>query len=225
MRAVVLLSGGLDSSTCLALAHAKGRELLGLTVCYGQRNEAELEAARRVASCFPLIEHRFARVDLGSFGGSALTDDTIAVPKGQAADPSCIPSTYVPARNTVFLAMALAFAEAREAGEIWIGVNALDYSGYPDCRPEFLEQFQRLAQLATKLGVEEPGSIQVVAPLLRLHKHEIIEKGAALGLDYALTLTCYDPGSDGRACGACEACGLRRKGFARAGISDPTRYA
>ena len=224
MRAVVLLSGGLDSSTCLALAQAEGRELYALTVRYGQRHEVELEAARRVAAGVPLCEHRFASVDLGSFGGSALTDESIEVPKDQPADPEHIPATYVPARNTVFLSMALAFAEARQAEEIWIGVNAVDYSGYPDCRPEFLEQFERLAQLATKVGVEGTGRIRLVAPLLYLRKHEIVAKGKELGVNYADTVTCYDPDPDGRACGHCEACGLRRQGFAQAGIPDPTRY-
>jgi 7-cyano-7-deazaguanine synthase len=178
MRAVVLLSGGLDSSTCLAMAHAQGRELYALTVIYGQRHDAELSAARRVAQEYPLREHRFATVDLGSFGGSALTDAAIDVPKGAEPDANRIPVTYVPARNTVFLSMALAFAEARGAEEIWIGVNAVDYSGYPDCRPEFLEQFERLAQLATKVGVEGDAQIRVVAPLIQMRKSEIV------GLDW-----------------------------------------
>jgi 7-cyano-7-deazaguanine synthase len=224
MRAVVLLSGGLDSSTCLAMAHAQGRELYALTVIYGQRHDAELSAARRVAQEYPLREHRFATVDLGSFGGSALTDAAIDVPKGAEPDANRIPVTYVPARNTVFLSMALAFAEARGAEEIWIGVNAVDYSGYPDCRPEFLEQFERLAQLATKVGVEGDAQIRVVAPLIQMRKSEIVAKGEGLGVDYSLTVTCYDPDTEGRACGECEACALRREGFLQAGLADPTRY-
>lgn len=224
MRAVVLLSGGLDSSTCLAIAHEQGRELLALTVAYGQRHAAELDAARRVAVCFPVREHRFAAVELGAFGASALTDPAIEVPKDTAPDPARIPVTYVPARNTVLLALALAFAEAREAEEIWIGVNAVDYSGYPDCRPEFLRAFEQLARLATKAGVQEDRAPRLVAPLLELRKSEIVARGTELGVDYSSTVTCYDPDDRGRACGRCEACALRREGFLQAGLPDPTRY-
>jgi len=228
-RAVVLLSGGLDSTTCLAIAKAEGRLVHALTIQYGQRHDAELAAARRIASDFCVEEHRFASVELGSFGGSALTDD-IEVPKDVEPGAAGIPVTYVPARNTIFLSMALAFAETRSAEEIWIGVNAVDYSGYPDCRPEFLSAFETLAGLATKTGVEDKHSIRIHAPLLRLEKAEIIRRGSELGVDYARTVTCYDPSNSADdedrvlACGHCEACILRRRGFEQAAIPDPTRY-
>lgn len=220
-RAVVLLSGGLDSSTCLALAQAEGRDCSCLTIGYGQRHEAELRAARRVAELFGVTDHRFVRVDLGAFGGSALTDD-IPVPKDEESHG--IPVTYVPARNTVFLSLALAMAEVLEAEEIWIGVNAVDYSGYPDCRPEFIAAFQGLARLATKVGVEEGRAPRIVTPLMDLSKAEIIRRGMAAGVDYSLTVTCYDIDPDGRACGHCEACALRAQGFTQAGVPDPTPY-
>ncbi len=228
-KAVVLLSGGLDSSTCLAMAKSKGRVIHALTIRYGQRHEAELAAAVRVAEAVGVQEHRFASVDLGSFGGSALTggvDGTaIEVPKDVEPGTSGIPVTYVPARNTVFLSLSLAFAEAIGAEEIWIGVNAVDYSGYPDCRPEFLKAFDALANLGTKVGVEGGGAPEIVAPLLEMTKAQIVTLGISLGLDYGLTSTCYDPVASGAACGHCEACVLRRKGFESAGVADPTLYS
>lgn len=224
-RAVVLLSGGLDSATTLAIAATAGYSVHALSVRYGQRHEIELEAARRVASRAGVERHAFAQVDLGLFGGSALTSE-IPVPKGREAEGVAgeIPVTYVPARNTVFLSLALAWAEALVAEAVFIGVNALDYSGYPDCRPEFLEAYQRMADLATRVGVERPGSIQIRAPLLHLSKAEIIRRGLELGVDYGATLSCYDPTADGLACGSCAACRLRLRGFEEAGLPDPGRY-
>ncbi len=224
-RAVVLLSGGLDSTTCLAVARAEGFEAHGLSVDYGQRHKHELACARRVAQALGAASHRVVEVDLSAFGGSALTDAAIAVPKGRsaAAMGADIPITYVPARNTVMLALALAHAEVAGAEAIFVGVNAVDYSGYPDCRPEFLRAFERLARLATKAGVGgRPLAIR--APLLRLTKAGIVRLGTRLAVPYHLTSTCYDP-ERGRACGRCDACLLRRKGFEEAGIPDPTRYA
>ncbi|MEI7704364.1 MAG: 7-cyano-7-deazaguanine synthase QueC [Deltaproteobacteria bacterium] len=223
-RAVVLLSGGLDSSTVLAVARKKGFEVHCLSVDYGQRHKGELAAARRVARALGAESHRAARVSLSLFGGSALTDDAIAVPKGrsEAAMGSDIPVTYVPARNTVLLSMALAWAEVLGAHDLFLGVNAIDYSGYPDCRPEFLRAFERLARVATKAGVEGE-RLRIHAPLLRLSKAGIVRLGTRLGVPYHLTLTCYDP-VRGRACGRCDACTLRRKGFEEAGVPDPTRY-
>lgn len=225
-RAVVLLSGGLDSATTLAIARAGGFEAFALSVRYGQRHEVELQAARRVAERIGAARHAVVQVDLDQFGGSALTADDIPVPKGSAADGRAgeIPVTYVPARNTVFLSLALGWAEVLGAGAIFIGVNAVDYSGYPDCRPEFLSAFQQLADLATRAGIERPGAIQIRAPLLHLTKGEIIRRGLELGVDYADTISCYDPAPDGAACGACAACRLRLKGFAEAGITDPAPY-
>lgn len=220
-RAVVLLSGGLDSATTLAIARAEGFECYALTVRYGQRHEAELDAARRVADAIGVAGRKELAVDLATIGGSALTDD-IPVPdaKDRAASKDDIPITYVPARNTIFLSLALAWAEVLEANAIFIGVNAVDYSGYPDCRPEFVEAFERLAALATKAGVG--GShIRVHAPLMELSKSEIIQRGTALGFDYGPTLSCYDPTPDGRACDRCEACLFRREGFEEAGLQDP----
>jgi 7-cyano-7-deazaguanine synthase len=221
MKAVVLLSGGLDSATVLAIAKAEGRECHALSIVYGQRHHIELAAARRVAESIGVAEHVVFPMDLRLFGGSALTGD-IAVPKDAAGAPG-IPVTYVPARNTIFLALALGYAEARGAAEIWIGVNAVDYSGYPDCRPEFLDAFRQVILRGTKSGVEhaEP---RLVAPLVTLSKGDIIRRGAALGVDYALTHSCYDPAGGGEACGHCDSCLLRRKGFEEAGIGDPTRY-
>jgi 7-cyano-7-deazaguanine synthase len=219
-RAVVLVSGGLDSATVLAMARADGWLCHALSVDYGQRHRAELGAAARVALALGAVEHRVARVDLGVFGGSALTDPAIAVPRAPSAG---IPVTYVPARNTIFLALALAHAEVVAADAIFTGVNAVDYSGYPDCRPEFMAAFERLANLATKRAVE--GSpIAIEAPIVRLSKAQIVRRGHELGVDYALTVSCYDADAAGRACGECDACRLRREGFAAAGLPDPTRY-
>lgn len=220
-RAVVLLSGGLDSSTVLAAARAAGRECYALSVHYGQRHAAEITAARRLAAALGAREHRLASVDLGQFGGSALTDAAIAVPETPSSD---IPVTYVPARNTVLLALALAWAEVLGADEIHLGVNAVDYSGYPDCRPAFIEAFEHLAALATKRGVEgQP--LRLVTPLMHLSKADIVALGSRLGLDYSLTVSCYQATADGLACGRCDACRLRAEGFRQAGLADPTRYA
>jgi 7-cyano-7-deazaguanine synthase len=223
-RAVVLLSGGLDSATCLAIARDQGFACYALSFDYGQRHSDELEAARRVAGALGVVDHRVATMDLRAFGGSALTDD-IAVPKGNSAEGigGGIPVTYVPARNTIFLAFALGWAEVLAAHDLFIGVNALDYSGYPDCRPEFLAAFQRVADLGTKAGVEgQPFAIH--APLIDLTKAEIIRRGVALGVDYAITHSCYDPDPRGRACGHCDSCLLRKRGFEQAGLADPTVY-
>jgi 7-cyano-7-deazaguanine synthase len=219
-RAVVLLSGGLDSATVLAIAASDGWRCHALSVDYGQRHRAELDAAARVAKALGAAEHRIARVDLGVFGGSALTDPAIAVPHTPSEG---IPVTYVPARNTVFLALALAHAEVVEADAIFTGANAVDYSGYPDCRPEFLAAFERLANLATKRAVEGH-PIAVEAPIVEMTKAEIVRRGLALGVDYAPTVSCYEADAEGRACGACDACRFRREGFRAAGVSDPTRY-
>ena len=223
-RAVVLLSGGLDSSTCLALARRDGFDAHALSVNYGQRHRTELDRARRVARAMGAADHRVVRVDLSTFGGTALTDAGVAVPKDRPARAmaSGIPVTYVPARNTVLLALALAHAETLGASDIYVGVNAIDYSGYPDCRPAFIRAFERLARVATKAGVEGR-PLHIRAPLLRLTKAGIIRLGTSLGVPYRLTLSCYDP-VRGRACGRCDACELRRKGFAEAGVPDPTLY-
>jgi len=223
--AVVLLSGGLDSATAAAIARSEGYELYALTVDYGQRHRCELQAARRVADFLKVREHVVLSLDLRLWGGSALTSPT-PVPKDRLEISATeIPPTYVPARNTVLLALALSYAEARGAFDIFIGANAIDYSGYPDCRPEFITAFETLANLATKAGVEGTGRFRIRAPLLRLTKAEIIRRGIELGLDFGLTHTCYDPTPDGRACGRCDACQLRKKGFAEAGIPDPIVYA
>ena len=221
-RAVVLLSGGLDSTTCLAMAKAQGYECHALSVLYGQRHEVEIQAARRVAQTLGAAQHREIGVDLSAFGGSALTAD-IEVPKGRSeADMSGgIPITYVPARNTVFLSLALAWAETLDSTDLFIGVNALDYSGYPDCRPEFIMAFENLANLATKMSTTQGRRIKVHAPLIRMTKAQIIKAGIELGVDYGLTHSCYDPGPDGRPCGQCDSCLLRAKGFAEAGAVDP----
>jgi 7-cyano-7-deazaguanine synthase len=220
MNAVVLLSGGLDSATALAIARARGDECWTLALDYGQRHRAELAAALRVSTSLGAIEHRQLRVDIGALGGSALTDMRIAVPE-RGGDG--IPVTYVPARNTVFLSLALAWAEVLDADKIVIGVNAIDYSGYPDCRPEFVAAFERLAQLATKRGVEGH-ALAIDAPLVALSKAAIIRCGLELGVDYSLTVSCYNADDSGSACGRCDACRLRREGFAAAGAADPTRY-
>lgn len=222
---MVLLSGGLDSSTCLAVARAAGFEVHCLSVDYGQRHRGELARARRLARALGAKDHRVVKVDLSGFGGSALTDASIAVPKGRSPRRMAreIPVTYVPARNTVLLALALAHAETVGAEDVYVGVNAIDYSGYPDCRPEFLRAFERVARLATKAGVSGR-PLRIRAPLLRLSKAGIIKLGTALGVPYRLTHSCYDP-VRGRACGRCDACVLRRKGFEEAGVEDPTTYA
>lgn len=224
-RAVVLLSGGLDSTTCLAVARAEGLEAHCLSVDYGQRHKGELARARRIARALGAAGHQVVRVDLSAFGGSALTDRAIAVPKGRSARRMArdIPVTYVPARNTVLLALALAHAETIGAEDIFVGVNAIDYSGYPDCRPAFLRAFEKVARVATRAGVEGR-PLRIRAPLLRLSKAEIVRLGTALEVPYRMTLSCYDP-VRGRACGRCDACSLRRKGFADAGVPDPTQYA
>ncbi|ENO85405.1 7-cyano-7-deazaguanine synthase QueC [Thauera aminoaromatica] len=220
-RAVVLLSGGLDSATCLAIARDMGFETYALSVAYGQRHAAELAASKRVAQALGAREHRTASVELGQFGGSALTDPGIAVPLDQ--DNTGIPVTYVPARNTVMLSIAVAWAEVLGANDIFVGVNAVDYSGYPDCRPVFIEAFEHMARLATKVGVEG-AQLRIHAPLIELSKADIIRRGTALGVDYGLTVTCYQADDDGRACGRCEACRLRAAGFKAAGVPDPTPY-
>jgi 7-cyano-7-deazaguanine synthase len=224
-RAVVLLSGGVDSATAAALTARDGFDLHALTFAYGQRHQAEIEAARRVAVALGVARHEVLTFDLRAFGGSALTAD-LAVPKDRAPEAMGrdIPITYVPARNTIFLSFALAWAEVLEASDIVIGVNSLDYSGYPDCRPEYIEAFERMAALATRAGVEGRQRVRIRTPLIRLTKAEIIRAGAAVGVDYSLTLSCYDPAPDGAACGRCDACALRRKGFAEAGVPDPTLY-
>ena len=224
-KAVVLLSGGLDSTTTLAVARARGFEVYALSVDYGQRHRVELERADQVARTIGVADHRTVRLDLRAIGGSALTA-AVEVPKGRSADEMGhgIPVTYVPARNTILLGLALGYAETVEAFDLFIGANVLDYSGYPDCRPEFLEAFENLANLATKAGVEGTGRFRVHAPLLRLTKAEIIREGVRLGVDYSQTLSCYDPDERGRACGQCDSCLLRKKGFEDAGVLDPTTY-
>jgi 7-cyano-7-deazaguanine synthase len=219
--AVVLLSGGLDSATVLAIAREQGLRCHALSVDYGQRHRAELHAAARVAKALGAHEHRTLRIDLAGIGGSALTDANIAVPELPQIG---IPVTYVPARNTVMLSFALGWAEVLEAPKIFIGVNAVDYSGYPDCRPVFVAAFERVANLATKAGVEGTVAFKVVAPLIDLTKAQIIQRGVALGVDYSLTVSCYQAADDGRACGSCDACRLRRDGFVAAGVPDPTRH-
>jgi 7-cyano-7-deazaguanine synthase len=218
--AIVLLSGGLDSATVLAIAREAGYRCHALSLDYGQRHTAELAAAARVAKQLGAAEHRVIRLGLGDFGGSALTDDAIAVPEGPTEG---IPVTYVPARNTVMLALALAWAEVLGARDIFIGVNAVDYSGYPDCRPAFIEAFERMANLATRAGIEGAG-LRIHAPLQHLSKAQIIRRGVELGVDYAQTVSCYQADAAGRACGRCDACRLRRQGFLQAGVADPTVY-
>jgi len=226
MNAVCLLSGGLDSATSLGVARRDGFDCYALSFDYGQRHRIELEAAARVARHFGVREHRVIRIDLRAFGGSALTAD-IAVPKHASVEelPPGIPITYVPARNTIFLAYAMAWAEVLESSDVFIGVNAIDYSGYPDCRPEFIAAFEKMANLATKAGVEGRLRLKIHTPLIAMTKAEIIQTGLKLGVDYSLTLSCYDPGAQGISCGKCDSCLLRLKGFAEAGVSDPLRYA
>ena len=218
--AVVLVSGGLDSATCLAMAVDRGYDCHALSFDYGQRHVAELEAASRVAKSLGATQHRIMTIGMGDIGGSALTDDTIAIPSNPQ---SGIPVTYVPARNTVFLSLALAWAEVLDAESIFIGVNAVDYSGYPDCRPEYIASFQTMADLATKKAVEGR-TIRIETPLIRLSKAEIIRTGTRLGVDYAQTVSCYQPDQIGKACGVCDSCRLRRAGFESSRIADPTRY-
>lgn len=224
-RAVALASGGLDSSTMMALAKKQGFELYALSFDYGQRHRCELEAAARVARSLGITHHMVATIDLRAFGGSALTAD-MEVPKGRDSRriSSEIPITYVPARNTIFLSFALGWCEVLEAQDIFIGVNAVDYSGYPDCRPGFLQAFEHLANLATKAGVEGTATYRIHAPLLHMSKAQIIRAGIDAGVDFALTHSCYDPSPEGLACGDCDSCTLRRRGFEEAGIPDPTRY-
>jgi len=221
-RAVVLLSGGLDSATVLAIAGSEGYQSYALSFSYGQRHHWELEAARRVAAAIGAEQHRIAQIDLRAFGGSALTSD-IAVPKGRAAEEMAhgIPITYVPARNTIFLSFALAWAEVLGSSDIFIGVNALDYSGYPDCRPEFIAAYETMANLATRAGVEGRQRLKIHTPLLALTKAQIIQRGLELGVDYSLTSSCYDPSTEGVPCGQCDSCLLRLKGFRENGIEDP----
>jgi 7-cyano-7-deazaguanine synthase len=219
-KAVVLLSGGLDSVTALALAQERGFECYALSLDYGQRHTAELAAARRLAAAAGVREHRVVRLGLDELGGSALTDDRIAVPDHATTG---IPVTYVPARNTIFLSLALGWAEVLGAWDLFIGVNAVDYSGYPDCRPEFIDAYERLANLATRGGVEG-GKFTIHAPLIHLSKAEIIREGVRLGIDYSMTVSCYSADREGRACGVCDACRLRAAGFREAGVVDPTRY-
>lgn len=224
--AVLLLSGGLDSTTMLAYAVAHGFDVHAMTFRYGQRHVFEIDAARRVARAYGVSDHVVADIDLRTFGGSALTSD-IEVPKDRSADAMAegIPITYVPARNTIFLSFCLAWAEVLGATDIFIGVNALDYSGYPDCRPEYIAAYERMANLATRGGVEGTTPLTIQTPLLHLTKREIVQLGLSLGVDYSITLSCYDPGPTGEACGHCDACTLRLKGFAEAGVKDPAPYA
>ena len=225
-KAVVLLSGGLDSTTALAIASAEGFEIYAISFQYGQRHGLEIESARKVAAAAGVAKHLVVDFDMRAIGGSALTDE-IAVPKDRLDNeaPAEIPVTYVPARNTIFLSFALAWAETLSAEDIFIGVNALDYSGYPDCRPEYIESFEKMANLATKAGVEERLRLKIHAPLIEMTKAQIIKTGLELGVDYSLTHSCYDPTSEGLACGRCDSCLLRLKGFAEAGARDPLPYA
>jgi len=226
MKAVVLLSGGLDSTTTLAIAKRAGFDLFALTFDYGQRHHIEVDRAQDIAKHFAVVDHQIVKIDLRQFGGSALTD-SIDVPVGrdQKEMGSEIPVTYVPARNTIFLSFCLAYAEVKEANDIFIGVNAIDYSGYPDCRPEFIAAFETLANLATKAGVEGKNRMKIHTPLIKLNKGEIIQKGLQLGVDFAMTHSCYNPGEAGKSCGVCDSCQLRLKGFQEAGVEDPIKYA
>jgi 7-cyano-7-deazaguanine synthase len=224
-RAVVLLSGGLDSATTAAIARAEGFALFALSIDYGQRHRFELDAARRVAESLGVVRHVVASVGLDQFGGSALTDNIdVPLDRDEEEISAGIPTTYVPARNTVFLSLALGYAEVVGVSDLFIGVNAIDYSGYPDCRPEFIAAFERLANLATKAGVEGSLNFRIHTPLIRMNKAEIIRRGSELGVDYSLTHSCYAPDVAGIACGRCDACQLRRKGFAEAGLVDPIAY-
>ncbi len=224
-KAVILLSGGLDSSTCAAIALSQGFELYGISFRYGQRHSIELEASKNIAKKMGFIRHEIVDIDLRAFGGSALTAD-IDVPKNRSEDEMDveIPITYVPARNTIFLSFSLAYAETIGSKDIFIGVNAVDYSGYPDCRPDYIKSFQNMANLATKAGVEDSSALQIHTPLIDLTKAKIIQTGLALGVDYGLTISCYDPDAQGKSCGCCDSCALRLKGFKDAGSADPIEY-
>lgn len=226
-KAVILLSGGLDSTTTLAIAKSEGYNCYAMSFRYGQRHEFELNQAKLIAKAFGVANHVIVDIDLRTFGGSALTDDQISVPRKNSPEEigNEIPITYVPARNTIFLSFALAYAETLSADSIFIGVNARDYSGYPDCRPEYISAYQRMANLAIKKAVEGKISIKIKTPLIDLTKAEIIKKGVKLGVDYSLTHSCYDPDEHGRACGKCDSCLLRKRGFEEAGIPDPTKYS
>ena len=226
MKAVVLLSGGLDSTTTLAMAKKEGFDLFALTFDYGQRHRIELDRARDIAKHFGATDHQIVKIDLRQFGGSALTD-SIDVPthRDQEEMAAKVPVTYVPARNTIFLTFCLAYAEVKESNDIFIGVNAVDYSGYPDCRPEFIAAFETLANLATKAGVEGKKQLNIHTPLIKLTKAEIIQKGLGLGVDYGMTHSCYNPGENGMSCGVCDSCQLRLKGFQQAGVQDPIEYS
>ena len=223
-KAVILLSGGLDSTTCAAIAKKKQFELYGLTINYGQKHIFEIESAKSVADYFKMKKHIIIDIDLASFGGSSLTSKDLEVPKNRILSNNDIPTTYVPARNTVFLSISLAQAETINSFDIFIGVNALDYSGYPDCRPEFISQFEKLANLATKESIEKKGKYKIHTPLINLTKSEIIQKGLKLNVDYSMTSSCYDPHKNGNPCGNCDACMLRLKGFEEAGKKDPLNY-
>jgi 7-cyano-7-deazaguanine synthase len=225
-KAVVLLSGGLDSATTLAIAHSEGFQLFALTFEYGQRHQREIEAAKKVANSLRATEHRIIDIDLAQFGGSAITDSVIEVPKDRTdlGNPDQIPPTYVPVRNTIFLSYALAWAEVLGAFDIFIGVNTTDYSGYPDCRAEFITAFEKLANLATAAAIQDKGQYRIHTPIINMTKREIILAGTKLGVDYSLTHSCYDPDKQGRSCGRCDACRLRLKGFAEAGLKDPIEY-
>lgn len=225
-KAVVLLSGGLDSATTLGIAGQMGFECLAMSFRYGQRHQIEIEAAKRVAKAAQVVEHRIVDIDLGQFGGSALTDRSIEIPhdRSQIGGDNDIPVTYVPARNTIFLSHALAWSEVVGAFDIFIGVNATDYSGYPDCRAEFIAAFEKMANLATAAAVQGRGEYKIHSPIIDMSKGQIIRRGIDLGIDYSLTHSCYDPDKDGRACGRCDSCLLRLKGFAEAGLSDPVEY-
>jgi 7-cyano-7-deazaguanine synthase len=223
-KAVVLVSGGIDSSTCCAIAAHEGYAIYAMSFMYGQRHSIELESARKIAATFKVIDHRIVHIDLRAFGGSSLTSN-IEVPKDRSIDDGCvIPSTYVPARNTIFLSFAVGWAEILNCFDIFIGVNEVDYSGYPDCRPEFISAYQVMANLATKNGIEGK-KLTIHTPLISLSKSAIIKQGTDLGVDYSITHSCYDPDISGNACGRCDSCIIRRKGFEAAGIPDPTRYA
>ena len=224
-KAVILLSGGLDSATCAAIAKHNGSLLYGLTFAYGQRHDVEIEAAKKIAAALNFQERRILRIDLGALGGSSLTTDAIIEKRQTVAEiGSDIPGTYVPARNTIFLSFALAYAEVISATDIYIGVNSIDYSGYPDCRPEYIEAFQKMANLATKAAVSNESAVRINSPLIDMNKSEIIKLGIELGVDYSLTHSCYDPAPDGKPCGLCESCLLRRQGFEQAGVEDPLDY-
>ncbi|MCW8935278.1 MAG: 7-cyano-7-deazaguanine synthase QueC [Gammaproteobacteria bacterium] len=223
-KAVLLVSGGLDSATVLAMAKAQGYECYALSFDYGQKHNAELNAAKKITRLFGAVQHQTMKLDLNVFGGSALTDDDIEVPVAQTDDTGGIPVTYVPARNTIFLSMALAWAEVLNSDDIFIGVNAVDYSGYPDCRPEFIHAFESMANLATKVGVEGH-HLKIHTPLINMSKAQIIQAGLEHAVDYSLTVSCYSADQQGRACGVCDSCQLRRKGFEEAGVADPTLYS